>query len=954
MRFNYLPCLLLLLALPAGASPYDWRSYPNEGHALQYDLSPEWLLLDRGSVAPEALESVLGKVAPTAVLARLLPLVADRVAVRVVGLDVEGLRQYGEALRMAGAVANFWPVASRERGLGFLDDHLIVAGTPDAAQLEKRGVRLLGPSGAPGLFSAVAIDGDGIGAAWRLADVPGVRFAEPDLIRDAISLALPDDPRLGDQWHLENTEGETGSIHTSEAWDMTTGDPATVVGIIDTGFDLDHPDLEANIVGGFDALTDDGVPEADCSDSPDGAGAAGTCPANRPYRESHGTAVAGIVAARANNGLLGSGVCPDCTLFPIRFIGSGGFRSLSSAATFSRAAEAGVSVINNSWGPNLTRFFPLAQAERETFDRVSTQGRDGRGIVLVFAAGNDFFTPATANPYTSHPGVVTVSASTRTDDFACYSNYGTVIAVAGPSQGCFDGESGIGTTDYVGAEGYSNNDFTRGFGGTSAASPVVAGLAALILSANPNLTAQQVRLVMERTAEKIRADKNPWQQQLGVDLATEFDYDEHGFSVGFGYGRINAARAVAMAVAMPDNVAGLCDDQCPRCINDRCAPDCATDADCPAASRCQQVEGGLACVIPQPGPTEIGQPCLPDCETCVTTVDSNFDEARVCSAACETDDECPFGFDCRTLRQNTPRACVPGNQECGSPWGSVRCQGDVRVVGGGLEFCSCECIPGTQGACPDGFQCVEQVFCNQDRGGLLCERRDGGGATNYYPSCFPDPSFRQPCAAHRDCPGGLFCVDGSCRADTNRAGCDICAPCQEDDDCAREEFCVATPRGQRCLKPCEFGVEGTCPGDSVCADVPGPAGDHCINPDASRKGVCPSAYRCLVEDRCYLAEDCPNGVPCVDHACQTPEVPDQGVPDAAQPDAAVVDAVVTDSVVFGDAAATTPDQGDETDTPKPSDDGCSSTPGAPGSPLWLFLGLVFVVRRRGGRAFSGR
>lgn len=947
MHYQTLLALALVVAPAAQAAPYDWRSYPNGGREVMFELSPAWLLLDRGAPDVAAVESVLGKVAPAAVLARVQPLLADRAAIEVVGLDAEGLRGLGAALVEAGVVGATWPVAARERGVGFFDDHLIVAleAGPDAARFEKLGVRLVAPAGIPGLWSAVAVDGDGIGATFRLQRQPGVRFAEPDLIRDAVTFDLPDDPQLGQQWHLENPDG-TGDIDAEAAWGITSGDPATIVGIVDTGFDMDHPDLVANIVGGFDALSNDDDPEAGCGSSPDGAGPAGSCPQDRPFRESHGTAVAGVVAARGNNALLGAGVCPDCSLYPVRFIGSGGFRSLTTATTFSRAAEAGAAVINNSWGPSLTRFFPLAQAERETFDRITLEGRGGLGVVLVFAAGNDFFTPATANPYASHPGVITVAASTRIDDFACYSNYGSVIAVAGPSQGCFDGESGIGTTDYAGPEGYSANDFTRGFSGTSAASPVVAGAAALVLSANPQLTAQQVRLILQRTADKIRADKNPWQQQLGVDLAAEFDYDENGFSPGFGYGRINAGRAVALAIDLPDNVAGICDDSCPRCVEGRCAPACDTDADCPAASRCVEVEGANACIIPHPGLTDVGQPCTAECDICVETVDSDFDNARVCSATCEGDGDCPFGFDCRTLRRNTPPVCVPGNQECGARWGSVRCQSDAKVVAGGVEFCSCECIPGTQGACPDGFECVEEVFCTQERGGLRCERRDGGGATNYYPTCFPDPTFRQPCEAHRECPGGLFCIDGFCESDRYRAGCDICAPCDEDDDCARDEVCVTLPRGNRCLLPCDARGEDICPGDSVCTDVPGPAGAHCVNPDYDRKGVCPSAYRCEVENRCYLPDDCPEGVACVDNMCDLPPEPDAGLPDAAVVDAQVPDATAADAGLVDAAAPDAAADAAESERNRSSDDGCRAAPGSSGNPAWLLLALPVVLRRR--------
>ncbi len=117
-------------------------------------------------------------------------------------------------------------------------------------------------------------------------------------------------------------------------------------------------------------------------------------------------------------------------------------------------------------------------------------------------------------------------------------------------------------------------------------------------------------------------------------------------------------------------------------------------------------DGALGCALPRPTVADPGQPCGADCELCVNTWDSNQNPARVCTVHCDSDEDCPFGFDCRTVDaedEAQPRACIPGNQECGTVWGEERCQSELRVEAGGVDFCSCECIPGTEGNCPDGF-----------------------------------------------------------------------------------------------------------------------------------------------------------------------------------------------------------------------------------------------------------
>lgn len=946
MRFHAaLPALLLTILAappPASADIYQHRAYPNGDCAISVDVADDWILIAAPSPDTAGLENALGKVLPTATLARVQPLVPGRWALEISGASASELRRFGESLVHAEIASAFWPAWARSSGRGFFDDTVAVAIDDRAAlkRLDAAGVELVGPSTVAGLYRARALDGDAIAAAWRVGRIPGVRWAEPDLIRDAVPMAIADDPDFGAQWHLQSPDG-AGSVDATTAWDTTKGDPEIVVAIFDTGFDTDHPDLEPNVVGGFDALGNDDDPEAECSQSQDGRAEAAGCPDNAPYRESHGTAVAGTAAGRGDNQILGAGVCPLCSLYLVRLIGQGGFRSLSNAEAFDRAANDGVDVINNSWGPSITRFFPLGQAEQEVFDRISTSARDGKGIVNLFAAGNDFFTPATANPYASHPGVITVAASSRVDDFACYSNYGSVIAIAAPSQGCFGDEPGIVTADYAGQDGYSRTDLTTDFGGTSAASPVAAGVAGLVLSANPELTAQQVRLILQASAEKIRADKHDWADLLGgTDLAEEFDYDEFGFSRGFGYGRVDAARAVALALE-PPATAGPCGEGCAQCIGDRCVPACEDDATCPGASRCVELDaGGKGCVVPAPAATDPGQPCAAGCDTCVVTANTDFEESEICTNHCETDEDCAFGFDCRTLDPAAPRACVPGNQECGLPYNDVRCQSQVAIEVDGERVCSCDCFDDGPGGCPDGFMC-SYVSCRWGRGALICEPVQRQNDSNYLPHCVPDPDYREPvpCTAHTDCEGGLFCIDGTCEADRQEGGCDTCAACNFEADCLGDEKCLEVSGQRRCVQPCSTADEvSNCPADTLCTSVPRQDGQFCVNPDFGESGYCPDDYRCLEEGRCWFDDDCAEGGACVDNGCVYPE-PDMALaPDAGEADAGVADlGVEADSgemVVMGSGGG---------------DDGCSvSGPGrSSGWPVVaLVVGLVGVLRRR--------
>jgi subtilisin family serine protease len=171
----------------------------------------------------------------------------------------------------------------------------------------------------------------------------------------------------------------------------------------------------------------------------------------------------------------------------------------------------------------------------------ATRGRGGRGIPILWAAGNGSELVST-DGYASNPDVMAIAASTQRDTIAYYSDFGPEICICAPSSGrAGSGEGRVWTTDRTGSFGYNAGgagaagdaagDYTSDFGGTSAAAPLVAGIVALILSANSALTPPDVRRLLEQTADKIGGG-----------------YDERGHSDVFGYGRVNAGRAVAAAI----------------------------------------------------------------------------------------------------------------------------------------------------------------------------------------------------------------------------------------------------------------------------------------------------------------------------------------------------------------------------------------------------------------------
>jgi subtilisin family serine protease len=400
--------------------------------------------------------------------------------------------------------------------------------------------------------------------ANQLLRLPEVLIAEANIIIRQRPTYRPRDNLYSQQWYLYNAGGSqlkaNNHLDIERAWDLTRGDRGIVVAVADDSIDLNHPDLQGigKIVAPRDLADQDFLP-LPLAETP-----------------SHGTAVAGIAVAEENGtGIVG--VAPGCALMPIRTTGFLDDESIEQI--FHWAVDQGAAVICCSWGPGAVRF-PLSLRQRAALTYAATAGRNGKGCAVVFAAGN-FNRPVNGtvvernwpdnllqgstqwlNGFATHPDVITVSACTSLGKKAAYSNWGAEVFITAPSNNGAPAiwlqQTGLTATppaitaalpglgvlsaDRVGDLGYTTGDFTDSFGGTSSAAPLVAGVIALILSVNSHLSLNEIKAILRQTADKI-VDPDP-DPQLGLKLGS---YENNGHSQWFGYGKVNAFRAVQLA-----------------------------------------------------------------------------------------------------------------------------------------------------------------------------------------------------------------------------------------------------------------------------------------------------------------------------------------------------------------------------------------------------------------------
>jgi len=339
----------------------------------------------------------------------------------------------------------------------------------------------------------------------------------------------PDDPYFDRQWHLEQRDDESlqligVDLNVRGAWPVTRGESVRLA-VVDTGVDLDHPDLSGQIKSDFNHNFING--------SNDG----------NPMTSSlfHGTAVAGLIGATSNNQLGISGVVPGADLSSWVIFGLGG--SIADSLQLSEMYETDnedVAIQNHSWGNAFPEQEGPSFLERLSISNAFHHGRSGKGIVMVRAGGND------RNSGSLHPGLgdvnddgytsmhtaIAVAAVDRSGKATTYSNWGACLLVAAPAGELDDG---LFTTDVLGSRGFNQNtgsfggDYIpneRGFIGTSAAAPLVSGLAALALSINPDLSARDVQQILLASSHHVFEDD--------PDLKANGAGFRHSHSVGFG------------------------------------------------------------------------------------------------------------------------------------------------------------------------------------------------------------------------------------------------------------------------------------------------------------------------------------------------------------------------------------------------------------------------------------
>jgi thermitase len=296
---------------------------------------------------------------------------------------------------------------------------------------------------------------------------PNVVFAEPDGLMQ--ETAVPNDPYFTRQW-------AHSYVRTPAAWDVTTGSNAVTIAVLDTGVELSHPDLAGRIVPGFDFINNDNDPSDD---------------------RGHGTRVTGIAAATGNNGMGVAGMDWNSRIMPVKVLdstGNGSWSAISAGVTY--AADKGAQVINMSLG-GTSSSSTLQSAVRYAY---------GKGCTVVAATGNESSeVPLYPAAYTE----VIAVGSVYKDVISSFSNYGAHVELVAPGD----------TIDSIAPGG--------GYGritGTSAATPFVSGLAALLYSAKPGIQPAEVRAAMKASARDLGAA---------------------GWDKYYGWGHIDAAAALA-------------------------------------------------------------------------------------------------------------------------------------------------------------------------------------------------------------------------------------------------------------------------------------------------------------------------------------------------------------------------------------------------------------------------
>ncbi|RUM45548.1 MAG: hypothetical protein DSY46_02700 [Hydrogenimonas sp.] len=325
-----------------------------------------------------------------------------------------------------------------------------------------------------------------------------------------------DNPLLPQQWYFikndtfYNTHNINADAHIHPWPTQTYTGKGIKVVVIDDALDTTHEDLQGAVVETYDLETRT------------------TNVRPKDNSETHGTAVTGLIGASSNSiGI--SGIAPGVELYFIRLPFNSTISDSVIVEAFQKAKEWGADVVNCSWGTG-----SVSDAVKSAIIDLARNGRNGKGTIIVFASGNggiDEIGDPIGNDESGIDEVIAVSATNINNERTAYSNYGPQLDLVAPG-----GEHmGLATLDLMGyagvdMENYIEYDSSEAFGGTSAATPIVTGVVALLLEANSSLTRDEVIQILENNADKI----DP----------TQCTYDSNGHSDYCGYGKVNVERTI--------------------------------------------------------------------------------------------------------------------------------------------------------------------------------------------------------------------------------------------------------------------------------------------------------------------------------------------------------------------------------------------------------------------------
>ncbi len=350
----------------------------------------------------------------------------------------------------------------------------------------------------------------------------GIVWCEPEMFLNYKST----NPLYPQQYYLKNTGQNGGTIgvdiNIEPAWNITNGNSDIVVAVLDSGVDRNHEDMGSRVLTGYTIgnTSGEGLPQN----------------INSINSKSHGMACAGIIGA-SNNGIGLKGIANNVKILPVNIVPNFAYysygRKVEGFGTSIQIAEAikwagnRADILSCSWGGG-----EESNAIESAINYVRTNGRSGLGCVVVFASGNAYPHIGNVAFPAKVDGVITVGAINNKGNIWGYSQRGSSMDLVAPSGGI---PGDVITIDRMGGLGVNSTNYRNDFNGTSAACPQVAGVAALMLSVNPNLTEIEVRTILQNTAR---------------DLGTA------GFDNTYGYGLVDAYEAVKKVLELSAFITG--------------------------------------------------------------------------------------------------------------------------------------------------------------------------------------------------------------------------------------------------------------------------------------------------------------------------------------------------------------------------------------------------------------